>query len=542
MRSPDILHDIDSITTMLEMRARTHPDVTFIRTVQGAITYAQARHQSAVLARQLQVRGVAAGTPVALLMQNSVAQVLVWFALARLRALHVPINTALIGDPLLHVLKVCGAKVMVMDVAYVDAFAALPSNAHQVSTVMLHAVHDDFPSFITPGVHTITALSSLMQGTTEAPVMPGNVLDTATLLFTSGTTGAAKACMLSHRYLAKQGSRHATLFGLRADDVLYCPFPLFHIDAATLTVVAALSVGGTAALGMRFSASRFWDEVRQFDASVFNFMGATLTILYKRPPTPQDRQHRVRLAWGVPMPDWKSSWEARFGFPLFEIYGLTDGGIPVYDPIDGRQRPGACGRVVAPYELRILPLGGDTRPDTPTDVGEILIRSAEPGLMMHGYYNMPEATAQTIDAQGWLHTGDLGCLDADGFLTFHGRLSDAIRRRGENISAYEVEQTVDSHPCVLESAALGVPSELTEEEVKVFVVLKTGMRLSAQELVQHCQRVAPAFMVPRYVEFIDQLPKTPTQKVEKFKLKAMGNTASTFDAQASGALAANTWP
>jgi len=186
---------------------------------------------------------------------------------------------------------------------------------------------------------------------------------------------------------------------------------------------------------------------------------------------------------------------------------------------------------VAPYEVRILPLHPEANPDMPAHVGEILIRSREPGLIMNGYYNMPQATAQTIDAQGWLHTGDLGSLDADGFLTFHGRLSDSIRRRGENISAWEVEQAVDSHPCVLESAAIGVPSELTEEDVKVFVVCKPDMQVSAQELLEHCRRKAPAFMTPRYIEFIDQLPKTSTQKVEKFRLKARSHTIATFDAQ-----------
>jgi len=535
----DIPLHADSIVDLLETRARTHPDKPFVRTAQGSISYAQARRRSAVLARQLQACGVREGSPVVVWMHNSIEQVLVWFALARLCALHIPINTALMGENLRHVLNVCAADTLVVDRALMDVLAALPSDAHPISKVVVHAGPQDelqdCPLCIVLRMSSIRCLSDLMQGEEEAPVAPGNPLDTATLLFTSGTTGASKACMLSRRYLARQGGLHAAQFGFRADDVLYSPFPLFHVDAATLTVVAALTIGCTAALGLRFSASRFWEEVRQFDASVFNFMGATLTILYKREPTPQDRQHRVRLAWGVPMPEWKSEWEARFGFALYSIYGLTDGGIVVYDPTDGSQRTGACGRVIAPYEVRILPLGHDASPGMPEHVGEILIRSSEPGLMMTGYYNMPQETARTIDTQGWLHTGDLGSLDADGFLTFHGRLSDSIRRRGENISAYEVEQAVDSHPCVLESAAVGVPSELTEEDVKVFVVRKPGMQCSARELYDHCRRVAPAFMAPRYIEWIDQLPKTPTQKVEKFKLKARGHTMMTFDAQSTSA-------
>lgn len=294
-------------------------------------------------------------------------------------------------------------------------------------------------------------------------------------------------------------------------------------------MVAALAVGATAAVGERFSASRFWSEVRAFDASVFNFMGATLTILWKRSPTPHDRNHRIRLAWGVPMPAWKEQWEERFGFPLYQVYGLTDAGVPVYDPIDGTQRSGACGRVINQFQVEIH-TGGATG-DRGSGIGEILVRGKESGLTMSGYRGMPQATAETIDDGGWVHTGDLGSLDVDGYLTFHGRLSDAIRRRGENISAHEVERLVDSHPDVLEVAAIGVPSELTEEDVKVCVVVKRGSLLSADELQKYCLDHAASFMVPRYIEFLDALPKTPTQKIEKFRLKELGITSNTWDAE-----------
>lgn len=322
--------------------------------------------------------------------------------------------------------------------------------------------------------------------------------------------------------------------------MLYCPFPLFHIDAATLTVAAALAVGATAAIGKRFSASGFWQEVRAFDATVFNFMGATLSILWKRPPAADDRTHRVRLAWGVPMPSWQDGWRERFGFPLFQVYGLTDAGVPVYDPIDGTRRRGSCGRVIDQFDVMIAPLPAE-QPGTDaldSGIGEILVRGREPGLTMTGYHGMPEATATTIDGDGWVHTGDRGSMDGDGYLTFHGRLSEAIRRRGENISAYEVEQLIDSHPAVLESSAIGLPSELTEEDVKVCVVLKPGTELTAGQLHDYCREHAAAFMIPRYIEFMDSLPKTPTEKVEKFRLRQAGVTPATWDADAHRA---RTW-
>jgi crotonobetaine/carnitine-CoA ligase len=383
---------------------------------------------------------------------------------------------------------------------------------------------------VKPGAESFTSAGSpLPADSVRAEPAQDSELETATLLFTSGTTGPSKACALSHRYLVRQGQLHAKYMGLGEDDVLYSPFPLFHIDAATLTVSAALSVRATAALGRRFSASGFWDEARAVRATVFNFMGATLTILWKRQATPRDRDHQVRLAWGVPIPEWQSEFEERFAIPLRQVYGLTDGGIPVYDPLDReQQRPGYAGRVIDEYEVRIDQ--SRRRPGDPDGVGEILIRGREPGLVMNGYYRDPTTTAATV-ADGWVRTGDLGSLDDDGFLKFHGRLSDSIRRRGENISAFEVEELVGSHPDVVEASAVGVPSEMTEEDVLVCVVRRPGTSLTAQSLFAYCLAKGAKHMAPRFIRFVPQLPKTPTQKVQKFALRADGVTLDTWDAE-----------
>ncbi|TCO62442.1 crotonobetaine/carnitine-CoA ligase [Actinocrispum wychmicini] len=467
---------------MLVAQANRTPDKVFVRTAEGDLTYAEVLARTEHLAAGLAAAGVRSGEPVAVLMHNSAEAVLVWFAINRLGAVHVPINTALVGAGLAHTFRTTGASFTIAD----DDLAHL---VPQSDTTLLRGL----PTLDEP-----------------SPVAVPPELDPAIMLFTSGTTGVSKACVLSHRYVVRQGQIHAHYLGLTADDVLYCPFPLFHVDAVTLTVVAALAVGATAAIGVKFSASGFWDEVRRFDATVFNFMGATLTILWKQPARPGDRDHRVRLAWGVPMPAWQDEWERRFGFRLYEIYGLTDGGIVAYDPIDSPKRVGTCGKVIPEFDVVV--------DAPPGEVGEILIRGREPGLVMTGYYGMPDATAAVL-RDGFLHTGDLGTLTGDGYLTFAGRAKDSIRRRGENISAYEVEQVVEGHPSVLECAAIGVPSELSEEDVKVCVVLRPGHTLTADDLVAHCAANSAPFMVPRYVEFLPELPKTPTQKVEKFRLR-----------------------
>ncbi|MBF4162742.1 AMP-binding protein [Nocardioides acrostichi] len=512
----------------LRQAAVDAPERVFVRTVEQDVTYADMLDRVQQRAGRLRELGVGAGTPTVLVMDNGVEQVVTWFALSALRALHAPLNPALPPAHLTHALGVVGAQVVIADDAHLSRVAAV-----------VRASDSGAVPQVVSGSDLAAALGSPVQ-----PVQPGqpghdeavmalvgevDELETATLLFTSGTTGPSKACALSHRYLVRAGQLHAREMGITASDVLYCPFPLFHIDAATLTVSAALAQRATAALGVRFSASGFWEEIRRTRATVFNFMGATLTMLWKQDPTDRDRDHAVRLAWGVPMPEWQGAFERRFGFPLRQVYGLTDGGVPVYDPLDDRHRPGTAGRVLPEYDLVV-----DTarrRSGDPDDVGEILIRGREPGLVMNGYFGDPDATAETV-VDGWLHTGDLGSLDADGYLRFGGRLSDSIRRRGENISAHEVEELVTGHPEVVEAAALGVPSELTEEDVKVCVVLRPGSGLTPQALHAHLQQQAPRYLVPRYLEFVEVLPRTPTEKVEKFRLRAQGVTDRTWDAEA----------
>lgn len=499
-----------TLATELARAALDSGDQVFVLTRESKLTYRECWDLSTFLAKQLTDRGITAGDTVALMMGNSTDQVALWFAINAIGAVHTPLNTSLSGERLAHALRVAEVRLVIAD----------PDLSAQIEAVV--AEHD-----LDAALMNFNGLSAGAAGDVGAPQAEPEELSTATLLFTSGTTGVSKACSLSHRYLVRQGEIHAKYLRLSSSDVLYCPFPLFHMDAATLTVSAALSVRATAALGRRFSASRFWDEVRDFGATVFNFMGATLTILWKQPATPSDRDHHVRLAWGVPLPEWAPGFEDRFGFPVRQVYGLTDAGVPVYDPIEGPRKVGAAGRVIDEFVVKIDP--SCNRPGDPDHVGEILVRGQEPGLVMNGYHGMPEATSATI-VEGWVRTGDIGDLDEDGFLTFHGRLADSIRRRGENISAFEVEELVGAHPAVVECAALGVPSELTEEDVMVFVVVRPGTVLAPDELHRHCLQHGPAYMAPRYIQVVKELPKTPTEKVEKFKLREIAVNSTTWEA------------
>jgi len=287
-----------------------------------------------------------------------------------------------------------------------------------------------------------------------------------------------------------------------------------------------LRLRAVAAIGERFSVSRYWDEVRALGATVFDFMGATLTMLWKQPPGPRDREHRARLGWGVPLPAWAPEFESRFGCRLVELYGSTELGTNIYTPLDRPRRPGACGVVGPLWEAELHNDEGFAVP--PGAIGELVVRPRAPDAIMRGYWGMPEATLEAFRQQ-WFHTGDLMRQDTDGHFYFVGRNRDVVRRRGENISAAEVEMGLETHPEVLETAVYGVPSEMTEDEVMACVVRRPGSTLDAPALAAHAAQQMARFMVPRYIRFADTLPKTPTDKVEKFRLIEEGITPDTWD-------------
>jgi crotonobetaine/carnitine-CoA ligase len=337
------------------------------------------------------------------------------------------------------------------------------------------------------------------------------------ILGTSGTTGRSKAVIINSACAAGWAELMVDQFRFAADDVLYCPFPLHHIDGTILTVVAALVAGGVAAIGERFSPHRFWEEVRQFEATVFNYVGASLVMLAERPPSPDDRNHRVRLAWGVQRHGLTQRFAERFGVPLVEGYGSTEIGCPLWNDPDGPVQEGSCGRPRQEYEVEIV--DSLDRPVGLNIPGEIVIRPRLPELLADGYLGMPAATLDTR-RNLWLHTGDLAFRDSEGNYYFVGRTKDMIRRRAENIAAYEIEETIAAHPDIAEIAAIGVPSELSDEDIAVFVVVREGASLDPGEVVRFAADRMGRHMVPRYVIMAETLPRTPTEKCDKQALKA----------------------
>ena len=525
---------------LLAARAASHPARCFLRFREQDFSFDQIDRWSNDLAGRFQGFGVRHGDLVAVMLPNRPEFVACWFALGQLGAVATLINTAMRGPALVHAMNLSRATVAIVDTSLLPSLESIraelstlrtlivtdpPAEADrvddQVETQQFEMVAFPARSF---GGSSATGPSRTVEG--DEPDEP------AMVMFTSGTTGPSKGCVLSHRYAIRQAELMIEHLQLGQDDVLYCPFPLFHLDALVLTVMPALLLGATAAIGERFSASGFWNEIRDFGATVFDFMGATLTMLHKAPITTHDGENPVRLAWGVPVPEFADEFERRFSLRLVELYGSTDAGVPIYQPLDERRRPGSCGRVIPPYDVRLF--DEQDRPVERGEVGEMVIRPNEPSIMSQGYFAMPEATL-AANRNLWFHTGDLARQDDDGYFYYVGRRAESIRRRGENISSFEIEEVVKLHPHVLDAAAYGVPSALTEDDVMVAVVARPGTSLDPAQLVEFCGQRMARHMVPRYVDVVDELPRTPTAKVEKHTLIARGIGPRTWDRDGHGA-------
>lgn len=515
-----------TVASVLRERAELTPDAPFVTCSSGSHRFAEALQRAEQAAAALSHLGVGVGDKVAVMLPNGIDFLDLWFGTALLGAVLVPVNTGLVGDGLRHVLTHSDSAVLVAAGSFVDPCdAALAGTSVAVRRVGLF---DGAP----PDGPWIDGRSWL-GGTYAEPPRPAIAPDTlASITYTSGTTGPAKGVMNGHRPFVATGLQFARgSVRVTDDDVLYTSLPLFHVNAQMLSTMGALVSGTPLVLAERFSASGFLDDVRRANATVFNYIGAMLTMIAKQPPREDDATTRLRLAVGGAAPPelWRP-FERRFGLSILEMYGLTETAtVCVGNPADD-VRVGRIGRALPWAQARIA--GPDGVAVAVGDPGEIQVRSATPGILFQGYYKNPDATRDS-HVDGWFRTGDRGVVDEDGYVAFLDRIKDVIRRRGENISSAEVERAVNLHPQVAESAVVGVPSELGEEDVMVVVVPVDGEPPTGDELLEHCRRHLAAFMLPRYVRTVAALPKTATERVQKFKLREQPLDGDVWDREAS---------
>jgi carnitine-CoA ligase len=523
-----------TLPAVLAHRVVTHGDKTYLVEGEGARrrwTYRELDRDTAALAAGLRARGFAPGDRLAIMMGNCPEYVLVWYAAARLGVVEAPVNPDYTGGFLEHAVNLTTPHGVVTSTrhaaAFVDARVNLPAN------LRFFVVGEDAAGWVERLESCGWAaepFSALFARTEPVPRVELSRRDLAAIISTGGTTGLSKGVMMSHSHFHFFAEQLVNAVRLTEQDTYLLASPLFHGMAQFLTAYPVLVTGGTVVMYERFSPSRFVDRLHDSGATVTNLIGVMTDWVWKQPPTERDGTHRLRRILCAPTPaSIAEPFRARFGLEaIVEVYGQTETSMNLMCPYGGARPPGAVGLVVDEFfEVRVADPVTDE--ELPVGVaGELQVRSKEPWIMNSGYWGMPEATA-AARRNLWFHTGDALKRDADGWFYFTDRLKDTIRRRGENISSFEVEQVIAANPGVLECAVYAVDSEVEggEDEVMAAVVLAPGT--AYDDLVTWSSGRMPALFVPRYWRTMPALPKGPSERVQKDQLRKAAVTADTYD-------------
>jgi carnitine-CoA ligase len=522
-------------TTVLEALARrldADPDGPYLDFEGVEYSARRMDAESNRLAHALAHLGVEKGDRVATLLENSPAQVVTFFAALKLGAVQVPVNTAYKGDFLHHQLADSGSNVIVVQGDFSGRVApVVGADLPELDAAIVVGPPDEVIDAVPAHDWDDVLAASSDEPVPDAGVRPA---DLACFIYTAGTTGPSKGCMLPHNYIVALADQIARAWQRQPDDVVITPLPLFHFNAISVCVVGTLVVGGKASIARRFSVSRFWPEVRRTGATIASMLGSLAILVADAEDHPDQQGHRLRLCAAAPMPpDIDRIWNERFGCKTFSAgYGLTEASLISMLPAGEVNKPGAAGKTNSvDFEVRLV---DDEDVEVPVgEIGEIVCRPTGPDLMFAGYWRRPEETVGVL-RNLWFHTGDLARIDDDGFLYFVDRKKDYLRRRGENISSFEMERTFHGHPAIKDVAVHSVPSEMGEDEVKVTAVLQPDARLDAAELCEWCAERVPYFAIPRYIEFRDDLPRNPVGRVLKYQLRDEGVTDATWDREAAG--------
>ena len=508
-----------TLGNLLTEKAEKNKGKTFLLFEDQSFTYDKFEEKANQAARALVSLGVKKGDKVGVLMSNCPEFLFVWFGICKAGGVMVPFNVEWRGDILAYILEHSDTRGMILQQ---DLWPQLQDVLAGRPPLDFIVTKHDGDASLTPGANDLRDFFTGPGQFTSPPISPE---DPFQIMYTSGTTGRSKGVVRWHEYVMLRALRAIRVFGYNSDDVLYTPLPLYHGNAQNLSTLPAMFANTKLALGKRFSASHFWDEVRMHGATTFNYIGAMVSILYKQPLTDRDADNKVRFARGAGAPaEIVLDFEERFNLELVESYGTTEGGSVQNRP--GKRKIGSMGW--PPYYNEVKVVDDEDKELPPGKTGEMILRPTDPDEKWVEYYKEPDATAEKIK-DGWFRTGDLVQMDEDGFIFFKGRKKDAIRRRGENVSAQEVESVISDHPSVMDCSAYGVPSELSEEDIMVAIVLKEGKEIDPSELISYCQEKMARFMVPRYIRFMEALPKTPSLRTEKYKLKTQGITPDTWD-------------
>ncbi|HMD45768.1 MAG TPA: AMP-binding protein [Acidimicrobiales bacterium] len=523
-----------TIPGVLDARTAERPEQPLIVIADEPFTYLEIQARSVAAANSLSRLGIAAGDRVAIFMGTSPDWVALWFGVARLGAVAVPINTAYRGDFLAHQLRQSRTKLVAVDRSLWPRVAAVAGELPDLHTVLVR--DDGTPQPEDPAPPSGPALLDLdvvWEGERDRLLVPTGVAydRPGAIFYTSGTTGPSKGALASNHYLMTAAQTMLDCWRLEEGEVMYAPLPLFHLSAVG-SVLGPMLAGGTGVLEKAFSVHAFWDQVRRYQAAGVALAGAMVTMLWNLEPDERDAEVPMRFMSAAPVEkEIYLGIEERYRCRIVTAYGMSEAFPLSYTAYGVDNPPGASGRLNPDFDVAIF--DDEDREVPPGTVGEIVCRPRRRYVMFDGYDGREADTLAQL-RNLWFHTGDLGRVDADGNLAYADRKKDAMRRRGENISSFEVEQALARHPAVAEVAAIGVPSDLGEDDVMVCLVARPGTEIEVEPFMDFCCERLPYFAVPRYVDVMAELPKNAVGRVLKHELRARGVTDDTWDRETAG--------
>ena len=520
--------DEQDLASVLSKRAARFPDKPWIVTDDGSYSYGDINIRAGRIARGLAEAGVAAGDTVLLMLPDTIDYICTWCALSKIGAIEVPVNIHQRGSILSYLINDSRAQAMVLHAEYLEHITSVADDLGTLKRIYLvDAASDKDRKGNVELVDYQQLSSSVQEWEGEGP----RYFDLMAVMYTSGTTGPSKGATITHAHAYEYALGVGEMLELKDSDIYYAPLPLFHIAGQFALVYATCIAGATAVLPGTFSAQRFWRDVRRHNATTTFLLGAMANFLFRQEPADDDAKNPLERVLMVPLIPETEEFKNRFDCVVSTTWGGTEMNCPTrssFDLVDNR----SCGRLTADlYEVRIV---DDRDAEVPAGVpGEALVRAKKPWIISNGYWNHPDWTVTSWRNQ-WFHTGDMLMRDEAGNYYFVDRSKDAIRRRGENISSMEVENEINAHPDVLECAVIPIESAHTEQEVMAVVVAKPGHEVDPENLIRFLEPRMAYFMVPRYVDVIPELPKTPTGKIQKFPLRERGVTSTTWDREAAG--------
>jgi len=514
-----------TVGRVLELKAEKNGDKPFCFFEDDMVTYRGLDRIANSVGNSFLKLGLKKGDKVCVLMPNCLEFLYTMFGLAKSGITMVSINYHQKGNILAYMINNSDARALVVHRKYVDNVKAIEDELKNLEKLIISPDSDTAPHF---RFDTI-AWAQMLKSPDTAPKVEIHYSDIFCMQFTSGTTGASKAIMQPHNQYVFAGEKMIEVTHGSEGGNFYNWFPMYHFSGMGNATMSTLLSDSTMYMVETFSLRKWWDDLRRFKITATGGFGQILQLLMLMPESPDDRNHQVKnmiCAW-VPK-DIQEAFEKRFNIILQDDYGLTEIEPVSIQAWDDR-KPGTLGKGIEELEIKIFDDYDNELPHG--SVGEIVCRPKLPFIMMAGYYKQPEATVNTW-RNLWFHTGDFGLIDAEGYIHFVDRKKDAIRRRGENISSQELEQIIGSHPKIAETVAVPVPSELGEDEVKVIIRLNAGETLKPEELLDFCQPKMAYFMVPRFIEFVEDFPRSELGRVKKNELKTISD--KTWDREKAG--------